>query len=131
MLASTATLRRLKMPALTRIDGRSTPARKAKVVAARLKAEIDAGRRWSNSELDLLRRTALSVVLGEEAMCQAIMGRTAVADAVKAQGAARRATRDLRTTLERNLAEPVLGPNSLREYCAGKLKLKGNRWQKV
>ena len=120
MLASTAALRRLKMPALTRIDGRSTPARKAKAVAARLKAEINAGRRWSNSELDLLRRTALAIVLGEEAMNQAIMGRTAVADAVKAQGAARRATRDLRTMLERNTAEPQYTPNSLKEFAAKK-----------
>jgi hypothetical protein len=120
MLASTAALRRLKMPTLTRLDGRSTPARKVKAVSARLKAEIDAGRRWSNIELDLLRHTALAVVLGEEAMNQAIMGKTPVADAAKAQSAARRATAALRATMERNLAEPKYTPDSLKEFAAKK-----------
>jgi hypothetical protein len=73
---------RLSLPSLTRLDGRSAPARRIKAVTARLKREINAGRRWSNSELDLLRRTALSVVLAEESTRRALQGNLPVADAV-------------------------------------------------
>jgi hypothetical protein len=87
------------MPSLTRIDGRSAPARRIKAVAERLKREISAGRRWSNAELDLLRRTALAVVLAEESTRRALQGELPVADAVKAAGSARRAERDLRNAV--------------------------------
>lgn len=96
MPPNTATVERRSCPKLTRIDGRSAPARRIKAVAARLKGEINAGRRWSNAELDLLRRTALAIVLAEESQRRALQGQMPVADAVKAAGAARRAERDLR-----------------------------------
>lgn len=118
MHLNTPHVRRRSLPALTRIDGRSSPARRAKTVAARLKREINAGRRWSDSELDLLRRTALAVVLAEESTRRALQGVLPVVDAVKASGSARRAERDLRALLERNTAEPELGPDSLRRYTA-------------
>ena len=96
MQPNTATVERQSLPTLTRIDGRSAPARRIKAVAARLKREINAGRRWSDAELDLLRRTALAVVLAEESTRRALQGVLPVADAVKAAGSARRAERDLR-----------------------------------
>lgn len=56
------------------MDGRCSTARRAKVVAQRLKAEINARRRWSNAELDELQRTATAVVLAEEAQRRALQG---------------------------------------------------------
>ena len=78
-------------------------------MAARLKREINAGRRWSDAELDLLRRTALAVVLAEESTRRALQGVLPVADAVKAAGSARRAERDLRHAVAPKAApEPTL-----------------------
>ena len=109
MQPNTATVERQSLPTLTRIDGRSAPARRIKAVAARLKREINAGRRWSDAELDLLRRTALAVVLAEESTRRALQGELPVADAVKAAGSARRAERDLRHAVVPKAApEPTL-----------------------
>lgn len=102
-------------PELTRLDGRCSTARRVKVVAQRLKAEIDARRRWSNAELDLLRRTALAVVLAEESTRRALQGVLPVADAVKAAGSARRAERDLRLAVVPKDPPP---PLSLAELLA-------------
>jgi hypothetical protein len=81
---------------MTRIDGRCRIALRIKAVSARLKREINAGRRWTDAELDLLRRTALAIVLAEESTRRALQGELPVVDAVKAAGSARRAERDLR-----------------------------------
>jgi hypothetical protein len=110
MSTETANVMRLSLPGLTRLDGRSAPARRIKVVAARLKREADIGRRWSDNELDLLTRTAVAVVLAEECQRRALQGDLPVPDAILASNSARRATRDLRAMLERNTAEPALGP---------------------
>lgn len=99
MHGNTAPINRRRMPNLTRIDGRSAPARRIKTVSERLKREINAGRRWTDAELDLLQRTALAVVLAEESTRRALQGELPVVDAVKAAGSARRAERDLRNTV--------------------------------
>ena len=109
MHGSMAAVSRRRMPRFTHIDGRSAPARRIKTVSARLKREINAGRRWSDAELDLLRRTALAVVLAEESTRRALQGILPVADAVKAAGSARRAERDLRNAVvPKPAAEPTL-----------------------
>ena len=122
MLPDTATVERRSLPSLTRIDGRSAPARRIKTISRQLKQEINVGRRWSRSELDLLRRTALAVVLAEESTRRALQGVLPVADAVKAAGSARRAERDLKHAV-RN-AEPEFRPDSLRLYAE---KMHGGR----
>jgi hypothetical protein len=84
------------LPEITRIDGRSCTARRVKIVAQRLKGEIDARRRWSYAELDELQRTATAIVLAEEAQRRALHGSVPFAEATKAAGHARRAQRDLK-----------------------------------
>ena len=109
MYGDATILTRRRMPRLTRIDGRSAPARRIKAVSARLKREVNAGRRWTDAELDLLRRTALAVVLAEESTRRALRGELPIPDAVKAAGSARRAERDLRNAVvPKTAAEPTL-----------------------
>lgn len=109
MHGNTGLIRRSRLPDMTRLDGRYRLARRIKSVMARLKSEVAAGRRWTNAELDLLKRTATAVVLSEEASRRALRGELPVVDAVKASGSARRHERDLRLLVVRKPApEPTL-----------------------
>lgn len=96
-------------PELTRIDGRCSTAKRVKLVARRLKHEIDARRRWSHAELDELQRTAVAVVMAEEAQRRALQGSVPFADATKAAGHARRAQRDLKAMVVPKPEQPEMG----------------------
>ncbi|MGB9045303.1 MAG: hypothetical protein WCC81_22935 [Pseudolabrys sp.] len=74
---------------------RATVSRRLKVEIERLREEINAPYRLTETEIAALKRVALSRVLAEIAMRRALQGRCPVVDAVRAQGCARRARADL------------------------------------
>ncbi len=74
---------------------RRTIVRGIKREVARLREQLDASYRLTDAELVALRRVALLNILAERTARGALQGKCAVSDAVKTQGAASRARRDL------------------------------------